>query len=119
MCARHYARWLRRNSRHGARQVIPAGTVGSVEAARRAGVTRRQIDWWDRNGILKPSAQVADGSGSRRAYTLEDVGRLRVLRQLIALGFDVGRAARLYSPHERAKIVHLLTLFVADRRPAS
>jgi hypothetical protein len=54
-------------------------------AARLAGITYRQLDWWDRGNLLKPTVE-AHGSGSRRRYTWDDVLRLRIAAALNEAG---------------------------------
>ncbi|MDK1019620.1 MAG: MerR family transcriptional regulator [Actinomycetota bacterium] len=46
------------------------------------GITYRQLDYWDRSGLLGPSLQVASGSGTQRLYTFQDVVTLRVIKRL-------------------------------------
>lgn len=62
-------------------------TVSGVEAARRANVTYRQLDYYLRSGLLVPSGGVAamPGEGFHRALTPRDVDALRVLGHLMFL----------------------------------
>ena len=46
------------------------------------GVTRMQLEHWDRTGIIQPSIRRATGKGNRKAYSFEDLIALKV-----ALGF--------------------------------
>jgi DNA-binding transcriptional MerR regulator len=46
------------------------------------GITYRQLDYWDRTGLLGPSMQVAAGSGTQRLYTFQDVVTLRMVKRL-------------------------------------
>lgn len=55
------------------------------EVARRTGATFRQLDYWDRAGILCASIAGADGSGSERRWSDEDVAVAAALVQLTAL----------------------------------
>ena len=66
----------------------------AVDAAAMAGLTFRQIDYWDRTDLLKPSAQHAEGSGSRRRYSIADILRARALA-LIAEVFGVSSTRAL------------------------
>lgn len=50
------------------------------------GATYRQLDQWDRDGVLSPSGARAQGSGSRRVYTDEDVRLLRLVVLLSGIG---------------------------------
>jgi DNA-binding transcriptional MerR regulator len=43
------------------------------------GTTYRQLDYWVRRGLLEP-AVAANGSGTKRRWTTEDLGRVRRLR---------------------------------------
>lgn len=55
-------------------------------AATVAGITYRQLDYWDRTGFVCPSVAPAEGSGSRRYYSARDVLNLAVTKRLITLG---------------------------------
>jgi DNA-binding transcriptional MerR regulator len=46
------------------------------------GITYRQLDYWDRSGLLGPSLQQATGSGTQRLYTFQDIVTLRVVKRL-------------------------------------
>ncbi len=46
------------------------------------GITYRQLDYWDRTGLLGPSMQEASGSGTQRLYTFQDIVTLRVVKRL-------------------------------------
>lgn len=60
------------------------------EVARLTGLTKRQLDHWDRTGLFKPSLAPAEGRGSARFYSFLDVVQLRVVKQLL----DAGLSAR-------------------------
>lgn len=53
----------------------------SVEACSITGVTRRQLDWWKRTGLITPTYQ---GRGRRSAdyYSFADLVRLRAVIEL-------------------------------------
>jgi DNA-binding transcriptional MerR regulator len=54
----------------------------SPQVCKVVGITYRQLDYWDRSGLLAPSMQVASGSGTQRLYTFQDVVTLRVIKRL-------------------------------------
>ncbi|NHZ70498.1 MAG: MerR family transcriptional regulator [Proteobacteria bacterium] len=54
----------------------------SPQVCKVVGITYRQLDYWDRSGLLGPSLQVATGSGTQRLYTFQDVVTLRVVKRL-------------------------------------
>jgi len=59
---------------------------GSTIAARLAGISYRQIDHWERSGVLIPSVQEAHGPGTSRQYSAEDVKLAAILGELSRLG---------------------------------
>jgi len=53
------------------------------------GITYRQLDYWARTDLLKPSLQTATGSGSQRLYSFGDVVQLRVIKRLLDAGMSL------------------------------
>jgi DNA-binding transcriptional MerR regulator len=54
----------------------------SPQVCKVVGITYRQLDYWDRTGLLGPSLQEATGSGTQRLYTFQDIVTLRVVKRL-------------------------------------
>src|SRR5258706_2719509 len=54
----------------------------TTEVAHITGFSLRQLDYWARKKIIVPGFQQAQGSGSRRLYTVEDLVQLNIVRQL-------------------------------------
>ena len=50
------------------------------------GISYRQLDYWARTGLVRPSLLDAAGSGSRRAYSYRDLLELRVIKNLLDAG---------------------------------
>jgi predicted RNase H-like HicB family nuclease/DNA-binding transcriptional MerR regulator len=50
------------------------------------GITYRQLDYWDKTRLIRPSLQKARGKGSRRVYAFEDLVELRVVARLLSVG---------------------------------
>lgn len=65
-------------------------------AAEIAGITYRQIDYWARTGLLKPSLVRAAGSGSRRLYSYGDVLELKVIKRLLDAGIDLNKVRVIF-----------------------
>jgi DNA-binding transcriptional MerR regulator len=63
----------------------PEGYSGK-RAAEIAGITYRQLDYWDRTGLVGPSLALATGSGSRRRYSYRDLLELRAVKSLLDAG---------------------------------
>lgn len=68
----------------------PPGTFRAPDACRLADITYRQLDYWARVGMVKPSLMNARGSGSLRLYSFNDVMRMRVISTLLDLGVGLG-----------------------------
>ena len=58
------------------------------------GITYRQLDYWARTGLLRPSIADARGSGTQRRYAYTDVVELKVIKQLLDAGISLQRARR-------------------------
>ena len=58
------------------------------------GITYRQLDYWARTGLLRPSIADARGSGTQRLYAYTDVVGLKVIKQLLDAGISLQRARR-------------------------
>ena len=61
----------------------------SKRTAEIAGITYRQLDYWARRDIVRPSLTRASGSGSRRLYSYRDLLELRVIKTLIDSGIKL------------------------------
>jgi predicted RNase H-like HicB family nuclease len=46
------------------------------------GVSRMQLQHWDRTGIVRPSVKIGAGKGSRREYSFKDLVQLKVAKSL-------------------------------------
>jgi DNA-binding transcriptional MerR regulator len=58
------------------------------------GITYRQLDYWARTGLMRPSIADARGSGTQRLYSYTDVVELKVIKQLLDAGISLQRARR-------------------------
>ena len=54
-----------------------------------AGITYRQLDYWARTGLVKPSIQGAKGSGSQRLYSFKDILTLKIVKRLLDTGISL------------------------------
>jgi DNA-binding transcriptional MerR regulator len=55
-------------------------------AAEIVGISYRQLDYWARTDLIRPSLADAKGSGSRRQYAYGDLLELRIVKQLLDAG---------------------------------
>jgi DNA-binding transcriptional MerR regulator len=53
------------------------------------GITYRQLDYWARTGLIMPSVQAAQGSGSQRLYSFSDIVQLKVVKRLLDAGMSL------------------------------
>jgi len=65
-----------------------AGYRGVV-AARVAGITYRQLDYWARTGLVEPTIRGAAGSGSQRLYGFRDILVLKLVKGLLDTGISL------------------------------
>ena len=64
------------------------GFKGAV-AARAAGITYRQLDYWARTGLVEPTVRGAQGSGSQRLYGFRDILVLKLVKRLLDTGISL------------------------------
>mgnify|MGYP003338361696 FL=1 len=57
------------------------------------GITYRQLDYWTRTGLVRPSVAEANGSGTQRRYSFGDLVELKVIKQMLDAGIEL-RSAR-------------------------
>lgn len=58
------------------------------------GITYRQLDYWARTELLRPSITDARGSGTQRCYSYHDVLDLKVIKRLLDAGVSLRQARR-------------------------
>src|SRR3954453_12986200 len=64
------------------------GYRGAV-AARAAGITYRQLDYWARTELVEPTVRGATGSGSQRLYRYRDILVLKLVKRLLDTGISL------------------------------
>jgi DNA-binding transcriptional MerR regulator len=60
-----------------------------TKAASIVGISYRQLDYWARTNLVRPSLTDASGSGSRRQYSYRDLLELRVIKSLLDAGIKL------------------------------
>lgn len=58
------------------------------------GITYRQLDYWARTDLLRPSISEARGSGTQRLYSYSDLLELKVIKRLLDAGVSLQSARR-------------------------
>lgn len=71
--------------------VIPDESMGYrvPTALQVAGITYRQLDYWARTDLVKPSIRNAHGSGSQRLYSFKDLLVLKIVKGLLDTGISL------------------------------
>lgn len=89
---------MARDTEQTSRTELAPVVVGPVDGFRGAqvctvvGITYRQLDYWARTGLLRPSITDATGSGSKRRYSYNDVVELKVIKRLLDAGLKLQQA---------------------------
>ena len=85
-------------------RAIPEGFMTVGELAKKMGVTIRTLQYYDKEGLLSPSAE---SEGGRRLYTDKDIVLLHQILSLKSLGFSLkdikSRLISLKKPDDVAK----------------
>ena len=75
------------------------------------GITYRQLDYWTTTGLVRASVRDADGSGSQRLYSFDDIVQLRVVKRLLDTGVNLKKIrAAVDHIRDRGLDLHHVTL---------
>ena len=66
-------------------------------AAEIVGISYRQLDYWARTDLVRPSVTDAAGSGSRRRYSYSDLLELKVIKSLLDSGIRLESVRQVFS----------------------
>ena len=58
------------------------------------GITYRQLDYWARTDLVRPSVMDANGSGTQRLYSFRDLIELKVIKQMLDAGISLQSARK-------------------------
>lgn len=68
-----------------------------TKAAGVVGISYRQLDYWARTDLIRPSLTDACGSGSRRMYSYRDLLELRVIKSLLDAGIKLESVRKAFT----------------------
>jgi DNA-binding transcriptional MerR regulator len=68
-----------------------------TKAANVVGISYRQLDYWARTDLIRPSLTDASGSGSRRMYSYRDLLELRVIKSLLDAGIKLESVRKAFT----------------------
>lgn len=77
-------------------ETYDAGFSGR-KTAEVVGISYRQLDYWARTDLVRPSLADAKGSGSRRRYAYRDLLELKVIKQLLDAGIKLESVREVFS----------------------
>ncbi len=60
-------------------------------------ITYRQLDYWARTDLVRPSLAEATGSGSRRLYSYRDLLELKVIKSLLDAGIRLEQVRKVFA----------------------
>lgn len=80
-------------------QITEASNDGfsGQRAAQIVGITYRQLDYWARTDLVRPSMRDANGSGTRRRYSYRDLLELRTIKTLLDAGIKLESVRKVFS----------------------
>jgi DNA-binding transcriptional MerR regulator len=67
----------------------PVESFSGKKAADIVGISYRQLDYWARTDLIRPSVADARGSGSRRRYSYRDLLELKLVKTLLDDGIKL------------------------------
>jgi DNA-binding transcriptional MerR regulator len=77
---------------------VAAGDVGfsGTQTAKVVGISYRQLDYWARTDLIRPSLSDAMGSGSRRRYSYNDLLELKAIKKLLDAGIKLEQVRKVF-----------------------
>ena len=98
--------------------VTAAMSFTGKSTAEIVGISYRQLDYWARTDLIRPSLADAQGSGSRRRYSYRDLLELKVIKSLLDAGIrlEMVRAAFTYLKEGLGEDVATANLVISGDR---
>ena len=85
-----------------------SGTFSGTQAAEIVGISYRQLDYWARTDLVRPSVTDAKGSGSRRHYSYRNLLELRMVKSLLDAGIRLESVREVFA-YLRHHVEHDIT----------
>ncbi len=77
--------------------VVDEEGFSGTRTAQVVGISYRQLDYWARTNLIRPSLADATGSGSRRRYSYRDLLELKVVKKLIDAGIRLESVREVFT----------------------
>lgn len=84
------------------------------EVTKIVGISYRQLDYWARTGLVRPSVQDAQGSGTQRLYSFQDLALLKLIKRMLDSGVNLQQIRKAMSTLKELKEPALGTTLVSD-----
>jgi len=84
------------------------------EVTKIVGISYRQLDYWARTGLVRPSIKDAQGSGSQRLYSFQDLATLKLIKRMLDSGVSLQRIREAMGTLKALKEPPLGTTLVSD-----
>jgi len=84
------------------------------EVTRIVGISYRQLDYWARTGLVRPSIKDARGSGTQRLYSFQDLATLKLIKRMLDSGVSLQRIREAMGTLKALKEPPLGTTLVSD-----
>jgi DNA-binding transcriptional MerR regulator len=68
-----------------------------TRTAQIVGISYRQLDYWARTDLVRPSLADAQGSGSRRLYSYRDLLELKMIKNLLDAGLKLESVREVFT----------------------
>ncbi|MGI9606422.1 MAG: MerR family transcriptional regulator, partial [Acidimicrobiales bacterium] len=90
-----------------------------TQTAKVVGISYRQLDYWARTDLIRPSITDAAGSGSRRRYSYRNLLELKVVKNLLDAGIRLEQVREVfaYMQDELGEDVTTANLVVNGNQP--
>ena len=75
----------------------PDHGFSGAKAAEIVGISYRQLDYWARTDLVRPTLTDATGSGSRRRYGYTDLLELKVIKSLLDAGIRLENVREIFT----------------------
>lgn len=84
------------------------------EVTRIVGISYRQLDYWARTKLVRPSIQDARGSGTQRLYSFQDLAVLKLVKRMLDSGVSLQQIRKAMGTLKALKEPAIGTTLISD-----
>jgi len=84
------------------------------DVVRIVGISYRQLDYWARTGLVRPSVRDAQGSGTQRLYSFQDLALLKLIKRMLDSGVGLQQIRKAWGTLSELKEPPLGTTLISD-----